>query len=200
MIWSLIIVFGLLIYAAISFLAIWLARRYAIRKGRSPVRWGWGAAVVMYLLLFWDWIPAEIVYAYSCSEKAGFTQFKTLEQWKAENSGRGRSPMSPDTQRRVTEKDWVQNRINERLDWTFSSQITWFGIEEKKEEIVDSVTGEVLAQYVDYSVSWKGGGPDSFQEMKIWIGQASCEPGDSMPEKILFNDLLSDFESLGRME
>lgn len=44
-------------------------------------------SLVIFLPVFWDTIPTRMAHDYYCKNEAGFTQYKTLEQWKAENLG-----------------------------------------------------------------------------------------------------------------
>jgi hypothetical protein len=45
---------------AFYFVVSW-AIRYARKNGKSAKRWGWGAAIVMYSIVFWDWIPTILL-------------------------------------------------------------------------------------------------------------------------------------------
>ena len=60
---------------------------YARKHGRSVKRWGWGAALVMWLIPFWDWLPTVAAHQYYCATESGFWVYKTLDQWKKENPG-----------------------------------------------------------------------------------------------------------------
>lgn len=77
----------LFLYVWLSFGVVWLVVRWAKKRGRGPVRWGIVAGLIMYHLVFWDFLPTLIVYKYYCATKAGFWVYKTPEQWKAENPG-----------------------------------------------------------------------------------------------------------------
>ncbi len=44
-------------------------------------------ALVMYSIVFWDWLPTVAVHQYYCAKESGFWVYKTLDQWKAENPG-----------------------------------------------------------------------------------------------------------------
>ena len=84
---------GLAIFAAIGFYLLisigvvaW-AIRHAKKNGKSKKRWGWSAALVMYLIPFWDWLPTVAVHQYYCAKESGFWVYKTMDQWKAENPG-----------------------------------------------------------------------------------------------------------------
>ncbi len=73
----------LLVCAGVAWIAVELARK------RSIEGWKWGSPVFMVMLglVFWDWLPMEISYRYKCNNYAGFTQIKTLDEWKQENPG-----------------------------------------------------------------------------------------------------------------
>lgn len=60
---------------------------YAKKNGKSIKKWGWGAALVMYMIPFWDWIPTVVTHQFYCAKDSGFWVYKTPEQWKAENPG-----------------------------------------------------------------------------------------------------------------
>jgi hypothetical protein len=84
--------FGL---AFLAVLIIYLAMSVGIALFASKVEkkfwtfwYGMGFFLVVMLgLVFWDWLPMEVMYYYECKKNAGFTQYKTLDQWKQENPG-----------------------------------------------------------------------------------------------------------------
>lgn len=78
----------LLVLIGITFLVVVpMAVRYAAKHGRSKWRWGIGAFLLVYLPIFWDWIPTVATHQYYCAKDSGFWVYKTLDQWKAENPG-----------------------------------------------------------------------------------------------------------------
>ncbi len=78
----------LLVLIAITFFVVVpLAVKHAAKHGRSKWRWGIGAFLLVYLPIFWDWIPTVAVHQFYCAKDSGFWVCKTLEQWKAENPG-----------------------------------------------------------------------------------------------------------------
>ncbi|MES9987280.1 MAG: hypothetical protein ABW077_05145 [Candidatus Thiodiazotropha endolucinida] len=79
--------FFFLLYLAIS---IWIARwtaKQANKHSRSGRKWGIAVFLLMLGLVFWDWLPMEISHSYKCTNKAGFFQDMTIDEWKAENPG-----------------------------------------------------------------------------------------------------------------
>lgn len=77
----------MLAYLLFSILVVRRSVRYAIDRGKSAKRWGWGAAIVIFLIPFWDWLPTVAIHQYFCATEAGFWTYKTPEQWKRENPG-----------------------------------------------------------------------------------------------------------------
>ena len=168
-------VFGcLLVYVVLSVFAVKAVRRHANATGKSPQRWVWGAAFVLFLIPFWDWLPTVAMHRYYCSQDSGFWVYKTLDQWKAENPGV--------TETLVANKTAVsiQNAyvLNQRFNWVIKQEpySPLNHMIREEQQVVDSKTGEVLARYVDYSTSherpqagWYG--------WKLWLHNEHCAGG-----------------------
>jgi len=83
-----IVIIGVMgLYLLISIGVVAWAINYAKKNGKSAKRWGWGAALVMYMIPFWDWIPTVATHQFYCAKDSGFWVYKTFDQWKAENPG-----------------------------------------------------------------------------------------------------------------
>jgi hypothetical protein len=79
--------FFFILYLAVSVgLSRWVAKQVN-KRGYSGRKWGVTVFLLMLGLIFWDWLPMEILYRYQCENNAGFFQEKTLDEWKAENPG-----------------------------------------------------------------------------------------------------------------
>lgn len=79
--------FFFLLYLAFS---IWLARwaaGWAKEKGYSSKKWERGVFLLMLGIIFWDWLPMELLYRYECSVNAGIYHKKSIDDWKKENPG-----------------------------------------------------------------------------------------------------------------
>ena len=117
-----LVVFAVMgLYLLISLGVVKGAIAYAREKGKSARRWGWGAALVMWLIPFWDWIPTMVMHQYYCATEAGFWVYKTPEQWKLENPGvmeglrrHGRSPSKTEGN---DENNTVTFFLNARFNW-----------------------------------------------------------------------------------
>ena len=76
---------ALALYIGVSIaICVWIAR-WAKRTGRTSWKWGWGAALVMYLLVFWDHIPTVVAHGLLCKSVPEAKIYKTWEQWKLEH-------------------------------------------------------------------------------------------------------------------
>ncbi len=193
MIIGIAIFIGLGFYLLISVIVVWLSVRAAKRRGKSGWLWGSMAATVLYLLVFWDWIPTQIMYRNYCSHDAGFTLFKTLDEWKRENPGVAQTLVPSKQTRSTREGDRERYKLNQRFSWDIIRTMYPLHIREREERIIDSQTGEVLARYVDFSTTQNTREPHSFYDLKIWVGGQSCEVGNerrTKPKNFEFNEFM----------
>lgn len=83
-----LVVFAVMgVYLLISIGLVKGAIAYAREKGKSTMRWGWGTALVMYMIPFWDLLPTIIADQYNCANNAGFFVYTTVDRWKELNPG-----------------------------------------------------------------------------------------------------------------
>ena len=173
-----LLAFGLYLLIAIS--VVRWAIRYARDSGRSAKRWGWGAAFVMYSLVFWDWLPTVAVHQYYCATESGFWVYKTLDKWKAENPG----VMGTLTTQRVWPskhvgdmKNYVSTDIiNQRFNYVFKKNGPFlFNRWRHEQAILDSKTSEVLARHIDFSTG--NGNVGGEPELRFWIHSDHCIGG-----------------------
>ena len=169
------------LYLLISVAVVVGAIGYARKHGKKVWRWGGGAALVMYLLVFWDWIPTMAVHQYYCAKDSGFWVYKTLDQWKTENPG----VLETLTTQRIPLNKFERGENysisttfwNARINSTLKSHGKIFlNLWRREDEITDAKTGEVLARYVDFSTSqeqrqagWSG--------WKFWLDSEDCIGG-----------------------
>lgn len=167
------------VYFLISLGVVTWAVGHAKKNGLSVKKWGWGAALVMFLIPCWDWIPTVAVHQYYCAKDSGFWVYKTPEQWKAENPGvieglvANKNPVlvsHEGDQDSWTDVEMLNQRIkmvSKRNGPLFFHRWRWEG------EWVDSKNNEVLARYVDFYTSherrqagWSG--------WKFWLATDHC--------------------------
>lgn len=95
----------------------------------------------------------------------------------------------------------MQFFLNQRFIWESNASKHLLGIRKSDERIVDHLTGEILAQYIDIDTDIRalGLGPRNFRDYKVWLKVDSCELGKKMHKKIRFNDFLDDVKNIGSM-
>lgn len=175
-----LVIFGVIgLYLLISLGVVAWAISHAKKNGKSVKRWGLSAALLMYLIPFWDWIPTIAAHQYYCAKDSGFWVYKTPEQWAKENPGvmeglvKNRVPalvFHEGDQNSWTDAEMLNQRIkmvSKRNGPLFLHRWRWEG------EWVDSKNNEVLARYVDFYTSherrqagWSG--------WKFWLATDHC--------------------------
>ncbi len=179
------IAFFFLLYLLISVGIVWTAVKLAHICGIKGSKWWGAAALFMYLIVFWDWLPMEIMHRHNCAEFAGFSQYKTLEEWKGENPGVAETLVPQTGTRSVQKGNRERYLLNQRFAWDIIRTDHRFHIREREERIVDTQTGEVLARYVDFDTDIPaiGLGANRLSDYKIWMMKGSCEKGDGLRTK-----------------
>jgi len=165
-----------LVYLLISLWVISYAANSARAQGIAGWKWGVPAAMVMYLIVFWDHVPTVIAHKYYCDKEAGFTVYKTLEQWKKENPGVAETLTYAETSKSEHRNNETIYHLNERFDWHSDRERFFLSLLRWDNQIIDVATGEVLAHYVDFSTGW-GNFPvrgDGLRSFKLWLVSKSC--------------------------
>jgi hypothetical protein len=141
-----ILVMGL--YLLISIGVVKAAIAYARKNGKRVWAWGWGAALVMYLIPFWDWIPTVVMHRYYCATEAGFWIYKTPEQWIKENPGviSGLRPILSIQQIAEGERYVLDQRFC--IDTVRQIPVPGLSTRIVNRSLIDQVTGEVLAREI----------------------------------------------------
>jgi len=187
-----LVVFGVMaLYLVISVAVVLWAVKHAKKKGKTPWHWGAGAALVMYLIPFWDWLPTVAVHKYYCSTEAGFWVYKTVDQWKAENprvmEGLIANKGAPSSRKGDMKNYTDTYYLNQRFNWIIKHNGKFFPNRWRHEqEIVDTKTNEILARYVDFSTSqerrqagWSG--------WKMWLDNRNCSDGENNHGNLILN-------------
>lgn len=168
-------------YLLISIGVVAWAVSNAKKAGKSAKKWGWGAALVMCLIPFWDWIPTVTTHQYYCEKEAGFWVYKTLDQWKAENPGVMETLVASTGEPSERQGDMVNYTdtyfVNQRFNLVVKHNGQFlFNRWRHEREVVDTKTHVVLARWVDFSTSqeqrqagWSG--------WKFWLDSRTCIDG-----------------------
>ncbi len=189
---------ALLLYLLAAVLLAWLGTRLARRFGLAGWKGGLPIFLAVILLVFWDWLPMEIMFRYDCSNYAGFTQYKTLAQWKEENPGVAETLQPSKGVNSTREGNRERYVLNKRFAWDIIRTNHPLHIQEREERIVDRKTDEVLARYVDFNTDIPpiALGVKSPGAYKVWMMKRSCESSDR-PKQIMFNGYQQSTQSLG---
>ena len=178
-----VILGAIALYLIVSLVVVILAARAAKKRGKSPWRWSGAAALIMYLLVFWDHIPTVVAHKYYCEREAGFWVYKTLDQWKAENPGVAETLVTNKRASSTRQGDmgnYVDTySLNQRFNWVVKktgplllNRWRW------EKEVIDTKTNEVLVRYVDFSTgSGFLGGPPRL--LRFWLQSDHCIGGQS---------------------
>ncbi len=172
------------VYLVVSLAVVVFAANKARAKGRNPWKWGGGAALVMYLLVFWDWVPTVVIHRYTCATESGYWVYKTADQWKSDHPGVFATltyyPDAPQTTERPTQYSRTTTyRFNQRFARVSSqSGILPLNRFRNEQSIVDTKTGEVLAKYVVFSTGYgnaiESDSPIGLRVYKLWLNSNSC--------------------------
>ena len=182
-------------------LLVWATRRgwrWGIEKKGWTGKKRWlGAAIgflIVYMPVFWDFIPTVATHQFYCAKDSGFWVYKTLEQWKAENPGVMEGLVSYNRNPGGFNVDWPTqyergdddhlltnvNHINERFNVSVTQQdLSDLLLITRKENVLWDVNkNEAIARYIDFgtgnSVKNTVGPPGP---LKFWLHNGSCISG-----------------------
>ena len=198
---------GLIVLAvAVAYLLLWLVvvtvtYRIAKRKGASRKK-AWIAAglacLIMYLIPFWDWLPTVAAHRYYCWKDAGFTVYKTLDQWKAENPGVAETLVASRISPYVQEGNLTRTFLNQRFtSEALRQEISILPVTLYEQRLVDRQTGEVLVR--QSNVGTGCGNPmtsDKWCSWKGWLDQGPCD-GPGFPWSAKFGEFARVAKELG---
>lgn len=181
----------IVIYLVISLIAVIMGVKKARKRGYKGWQGGLLAAFIMYNLVFWDLIPVYAVHSYQCTHNAGFTVYKTLDEWRQKNPGVAETLAPVENPLSTKIGNTIRYQLNQRFAWDISYEKVWHIVRKTEERIIDTKTGEVLARYIDFSANVSGlYNANRLSDYKFWFEAHSCEKGDgnrTKPQQYLFN-------------
>lgn len=145
----------------------------------------------IFVPVFWDYYPTKWAHDYYCKNEAGFFQYKTIEQWKAENPNvletlqpypfKNRGENSKHIV--VDGEEYYSRYMNKRI--SIYSLNGWksmgFNIRKSIHLLYDEDTKSILAKQVEFytgpgnTLELGGKGASSY---KIWLNQPPCGDGN----------------------
>lgn len=167
------------LYLLFAIAVVKLAIRYARNNDLNAKRWGLAAALIMYLIPFWDWVPTVVAHKYYCSKYGGFTIYKNFDDWKAENPGVAETLVPIKGVVSSNTENMIRYELNQRFSWGIIKTNKLLGIGESNNQIIDKKTGEILASFVDFSTNVGAIavlGLDNIRNLKAWMKYDLCEP------------------------
>lgn len=204
---ALAVLFILSLYFLLMFLCIRFARRWAGARGRRPWLWGWLAALLIGLPVFWDWIPVVVMHKYYCATQGGFWIYKAPEQWFQEN---------PDAKGKLWGDDyydWKDKHPHESIPggqryWISDYVISEWSREDfahaigrRELKLIDARSGELLGRMINF---YRGSGGQfamgikDFTDAKFWLGfgQREC-PSETQKLEHEFGAYETRFKHIG---
>jgi hypothetical protein len=179
--------FGLVVLVVMALyfsLLVWVTKRgwrWGIeKKGWTGKRRYLGAAIgflIVYLPVFWDWIPTVAVHQYYCATESGFWVYKTLEQWKQENPGvmEGLNQiLQPSQKTSYGDIDVIDERF--AIETHRRQVLPFLTTNIADRRLVDRKNSEVLTKGIDVGSgvgNWVTGGG-----WKFWLNQPACRQDD----------------------
>lgn len=176
---ALAVLFFAALYLLLSILVVWSAVRLARKRGIKGWKFGAPAALVMYLIVFWDHIPTLILHKYYCETESGFWVYKTPEQWAKENPG-VLEMLRPWPTSKIYGKDKVEfdlyggevTQFNDRFGlWSkWTSTLNGLLIDRYESGIVDVSSREFIVRSIRFLSGPRGAGI----VWKNWLNQDGC--------------------------
>ena len=196
---SLVVFFFILLYLAVLVGATVLGYQWAKWRGWPPgKRWSAAAVgfLVIFLPMFWDWMPTVWLHSYYCEKYAGLTVSKTPEQWKKENPGVAESLVRQDPPKQIGSEQAYYMQLNQRFrrEAQRSEKPLW--LIERQNRTVDSKTGELMVRLINFSTG-QSGRIEEFRDIKIWMNRGSCKREGQAIRRKEFGQLSHRFGTLG---
>jgi hypothetical protein len=198
---GLIFLSAILLYLTLLVVAPFVGYLLAAKRGMSQGQRRWAATagfLVVFLPLFWDWVPTVWAFSYYCDNFAGLTVNKTPEQWIHENPGIAETLVRQSPPQEIGSEDDRYLQLNQRFRWRTRNERKPLTIVLHEQSVVDGQTGEVLVRYVDFATKRSVGSIQNLRDVKLWINRNSCmPPGGQSDGGVRFGQLLRVFEDLG---
>jgi hypothetical protein len=158
---------------------VWVARgsyRYALLNGatkRQAQGWGFVGGFIVWLAVFWDWLPTEVAYRYYCSKYAGVSVFKTIDQWKRDNPN-AIDPFGPPQTKAQAREFYSRIPLSRRFVYEKTAANEFLSIRRSVQRLIDAENGEVMAQQITYQSGYPGLALGGENAWKAWLKNGPC--------------------------
>lgn len=179
------------LYLGLLIWATWYGGRWVAKRGwQGKKRW-LGAAIgflIVYLPVFWDWIPTVVAHKYYCETEGGFWVYETPTDWKKSNSDLTSNDLKPLGSNEETLWDFPYRplnngsknvlMINKRIYLDSINEknfIRILPIQKRTTFIADGYSQKKLAEAVTFSSGYSNPMTiGSLQGFKGWLNNPSC--------------------------
>lgn len=180
------LLFVFAIYLAVFWFVARVINRLCQRRGQRVLGKLIGGLIMFsaFALIFWDAIPTWYTHHRLCETEAGLKVYVTPEEWAKNNPERFAqiqpAPKSSSGQRRKTNRIELNiDHINSEFDSVVEREKDYgFGVTRRRQRFVDSKTGQILTEDVDFFGGVSGGsiatGANSLADYKFWLKTLGC--------------------------
>lgn len=156
--------------------------RAAKAKGASratQVAAGWMVGMIFFLIPFWDLIPTVFAHHYYCAKEATFEVYKTVDQWKKENTQILTTLRAETGTRFVQVGEYERFPLNQRLVSDRKGPTERFlSVRRDEGRIMDTKNSEVLARFVDFRAGYAPLAVGGEGAWKFWLRREGCDEGE----------------------
>jgi hypothetical protein len=200
---GLVILFFIALYVAVLVATTVLPYRFGLKQGWTRRKRRLAAAVgflLIFLPMFWDWIPTVWLHSYYCEKYGDLTINKTPEQWKLENPDVATTLVRQKPPLQVGAGDKYYFQLSQRFRWEIEYTDKLLGIGQREDRVVDGKTGEVMARNIDFWTVHSVRSIQTFRDVKIWMNRNSCQTEGKMVNAKRFSRIEADYASLGEQQ
>lgn len=182
----------IIVYLLIALKLIFFARNFAKRRFNKGWLGALLATLVMYNLVFWDWLPVVLMHKHYCETDAGFWVYQTPEQWLKNNPQLSKQEWYSEAKKKREElisgyehysnREWLSKYVY--LEYERHRHFA-HAISRHEQKLIDARTGQILSKSIEYV---RGGSsfPNSaagLTDYKFWLAFGKSHCGESPQHK-----------------
>ena len=192
---GLVVVTGFILY---FWLLYWVTRRaylWAIQRGHTKLRSamvGFFGFLLIYLPIFWDFLPLLVMKQYYCAKDGGFTLYQSPEQWISENPDRARNTFFYKRVQPI-DKNGFRAIGNHFVSRAATTTVVGGWLNKYEYEYIDIEKNRVM--FIERSYLSKRGfsvSEISLEKYKFWLNMGQCKD-----ESALVIKYTKAFKSIG---